>query len=79
MRVVLDTNVLISGIFFSGPPFKILEAWRDRRLALVVSPEILEEYYRVGENLGSRYSDVDITACTRTCYGQCGDSHSGNH
>lgn len=61
MGVVLDTNVLISGIFFSGLPFKILEAWRDRRLELVVSQEILEEYYRVGENLSSRYSEVDIT------------------
>jgi uncharacterized protein len=61
VKVVLDTNVLISGIFFSGPPFKILEAWRDRRLELVVSREILEEYYRVGGNLISRYSEVDIT------------------
>lgn len=24
MKVVLDTNVLISGIFWSGPPYKIL-------------------------------------------------------
>ena len=28
MRVVLYTNVLISGIFFSGPPAKILSHWR---------------------------------------------------
>ena len=61
MRIVLDTNVLISGIFFSGPPFKILEAWRDGRLEMVVSQEILEEYYRVGEILSNRYPDVDIT------------------
>ena len=61
MRIVLDTNVFISGVFFSGPPYKILEAWRDGRLVLVVSPEILEEYYRVGENLSSRYTEVDIT------------------
>jgi predicted nucleic acid-binding protein len=27
MRVVLDTNVLMSGIFWSGPPARILEAW----------------------------------------------------
>ena len=61
MRIVLDTNVFISGVFFSGPPYKILEAWRDGRLVLVVSPEILEEYYRVGENLRSRYTEVYIT------------------
>ena len=61
MRIILDTNVFISGVFFNGPPYKILEAWRDGRLVLVVSPDILEEYYRVGENLSSRYQEVDIT------------------
>jgi predicted nucleic acid-binding protein len=27
MRVVLDTNVFISGVFFGGPPHQILKAW----------------------------------------------------
>ena len=45
MRVILDTNVLIAGIFFSGPPAKILRAWRDGKLQLVVSTDILKEYY----------------------------------
>ena len=27
MKIVLDTNVLISGIYFGGLPGKILEAW----------------------------------------------------
>jgi uncharacterized protein len=60
VRIVLDTNVLISGLFFGGPPFKILKAWRDGQFDLVVSPEILEEYYRVGDNLRARYPEVDI-------------------
>lgn len=51
MRVILDTNVFVSGIFFSGPPHEILEAWRHGRIRLVISPEILEEYRRVGEEL----------------------------
>jgi len=32
MRIVLDTNVLISGIFFSGLPGKILQAWHAQKL-----------------------------------------------
>ena len=44
MRVVLDTNVFVSGIFFSGPPSRVLRAWRDGRLTLVYSPAIFEEY-----------------------------------
>ena len=29
MRVVLDTNVLVSGIFFGGVPGRILSAWAE--------------------------------------------------
>jgi putative PIN family toxin of toxin-antitoxin system len=55
VKIVLDTNVFISGVFFTGPPYRILEAWRDRTLELVLSPEILEEYRRVGSELSTRY------------------------
>jgi len=47
MKVVLDTNVLVLGIFFAGPPSMIVQFWRNRKIELLVSPEILEEYYRV--------------------------------
>lgn len=60
MRVVVDTNVLVSGVFFSGMPRRILEAWRDRRLQLVVSLEILEEYRRVGERLAEQFEGVSL-------------------
>jgi uncharacterized protein len=60
MRVIIDTNVLISGIFFGGPPAKILKAWHRGELQLVVSPEILEEYYEVCERISVRYPDIDI-------------------
>ena len=49
MKVVLDTNVFISGVFFSGPPYQILKAWREGKIQLVVSEKIFEEYVRVGE------------------------------
>lgn len=28
LKVVLDTNVFVSGVFFSGPPYQILNAWQ---------------------------------------------------
>jgi putative PIN family toxin of toxin-antitoxin system len=64
MRIVLDTNVLISGIFFSGPPGTILQAWRSRKLQLCVSLEILDEYINVAERLvaerlAARYAGVE--------------------
>lgn len=60
MRVILDTNVFVSGIFFSGPPYEILLAWRRGRLTLVVSPEILSEYDRVGLELAREFPAVDL-------------------
>ena len=60
MRIVLDTNVFISGIFFSGPPYQILKSWRDGRIELLVSPSILEEYQRIGIELASKFRDVDL-------------------
>ncbi len=57
MRVVVDTNVLMSGIFFGGVPGRILGAWVDGKLDLALSPDILEEYRRVGAELGARYPE----------------------
>lgn len=61
MRIVLDTNVFISGIFFSGPPHRILQGWRDGRVQLVLSPDIFEEYRRVAEVLHEQFPAVDLT------------------
>ena len=60
MKIVLDTNVFISGIFFTGPPHRILEAWRDGKIQLVISPEILAEYSRVGKILAEEYPLIDV-------------------
>jgi putative PIN family toxin of toxin-antitoxin system len=61
VRVVLDTNVFISGVFFSGPPYEILKAWLDGRIQIIISSEILQEYKRVGEELMHRYPEIEIT------------------
>ena len=60
MRVIPDTNVLVSGIFFSGPPLQFLNAWRDKKLQLVISTDILAEYQRVAVILGEKYPGVDL-------------------
>lgn len=60
MKVVLDTNVIISGIFFSGPPARILAAWAGGGFELVASVEILAEYRQVAERLHKKYSSIDI-------------------
>jgi predicted nucleic acid-binding protein len=60
MRVVLDTNVLTSGILFTGPPARILAAWAEGDLDLLASVDILTEYRRVGDRLRKKYPSVDV-------------------
>jgi predicted nucleic acid-binding protein len=60
VRVILDTNVFVSGVFFGGAPARILEAWREARIQPVLSAEIFGEYQRVGELLGDQYPGVDL-------------------
>jgi uncharacterized protein len=60
VRVILDTKVFVSGVFFSGPPYRILEAWRGGKLQLVASQEILEEYQRVGERFKFRGHHTEL-------------------
>ena len=62
MKVVLDTNVMISGIFFSGPPHLILKAWREGKIDLVLSREIFEEYCQTATILAEGFPPVDLQA-----------------
>lgn len=60
MKVILDTNVVMSAVFFGGSPLKILEAWREERVELVVSEDILSEYAEIADRLSVRHPQVDF-------------------
>jgi putative PIN family toxin of toxin-antitoxin system len=62
VKVVLDTNVFVSGVFFGGPPRRILEAWRDGKIQLLLSPAILEEYQRVMRELVLQFPEIEVEA-----------------
>ena len=47
MKVVLDTNIFVSGIHWSGSSEKILRAWMEGKFELVSSLPIIEEIIRV--------------------------------
>lgn len=57
MRAVLDTNVLVSGIFFGGVPGKILDAWTQRRFEIFVTPGILDEYASALQAVGGKETE----------------------
>lgn len=48
LRVVLDTNVLVSGLAYPGSvPGRIVSAWRQGGLEVALSRYILDEFVRV--------------------------------
>ncbi|OGJ88893.1 MAG: putative toxin-antitoxin system toxin component, PIN family [Candidatus Raymondbacteria bacterium RifOxyA12_full_50_37] len=61
MRIILDTNVLVSGIFFKGPPFRILETWKQSKIKIVASNSILEEYTRTIHRLSHQFPAIDVS------------------
>lgn len=60
MNIVLDTNVVVSGIFWGGYPGKILSAWSKEKLEILVSEEILDEYFRVISEFGEKTNREDL-------------------
>jgi putative PIN family toxin of toxin-antitoxin system len=47
MRVVLDTNIFVSGIHWDGLPRKVLQKRLDYEIINIASIEIVEEVIRI--------------------------------
>ena len=60
IRVVLDTNTVVSALLFSGIASRLVPLWQTRRIAVYVSREILREYLRVLAYPKFRLTDQDI-------------------
>ena len=61
--IVLDTNVLLSGTAYPGSiPGKIVSAWRNGSLEVILSQYILDELQRVLPRLNNRlaWSSLEI-------------------
>ena len=57
MRLVLDTNVLVSGLLYpGGPPSRLVKAWRAGTFDLVISDFVLDELARTWQRLAHRLS-----------------------
>ncbi len=47
MKIVLDTNVLISGVFWKGTARKVLDYWIEEHFEVFITQRILDEYLRI--------------------------------
>ena len=54
MRIVVDTNVLISGVFFGGMPGKVLRAIINKEIIACATEEIIDEYNEIVQEMISR-------------------------
>lgn len=63
MKLVLDTNTLVSGTLWSGPPSRLLDAVEAGRATLVLSAALLAEFGGVVERdkLASRLAQCNTT------------------
>jgi len=61
MKAILDTNVVISGIFFGGHPRKIIEYAQQRIFTNVISHDILDEYTAVVNRIAALYQNLNAS------------------
>jgi putative PIN family toxin of toxin-antitoxin system len=54
MKIVVDTNVLISGVFFGGFPRQVLSSIVEKRISAFATTEIVNEYEDVVHEMISR-------------------------
>jgi uncharacterized protein len=69
VKVVLDTNIVVSGAFFGGAPRAVLDAWGEGRFELMISPSIVDEYVRILERIGASHPGVEYQAVLTTILG----------
>ncbi len=62
MRVVLDTNVLISALLFTGAPSGLVPLWQSGAITVLLSRAILDEYLRVLSYPRFQLTEAEIRA-----------------
>jgi len=60
IRVVIDTNVLISALLFGGIPGELIPMWKNNRIKPLASKEIIDEYIKVLTYPKFKLSEAEI-------------------
>jgi len=60
VRVVLDTNAVVSALLFTGISSRLVALWQKGLITLLLSREILDEYLRVFSYSKFKLSEEEI-------------------
>ncbi len=55
MRIVVDTNVIASAIYFEGKPYELLKLIMEERISAIASKDIVEEYEEILARLQQKF------------------------
>ena len=47
MRIVVDTNVIASAVYFGGKPYDLLKLIMEEKVSAIASKEIVDEYEEI--------------------------------
>ena len=59
MRIVIDTNIIASALFFGGKPYLLLRYVMESRVDVVASKEIVDEYEEIVLRLQRKYPAIN--------------------
>lgn len=64
MRIVADTNTVVSGLLWQGPPRKLIDAARNQQITLITSQNLLAELAEVlaREKFATRIRQAQLSA-----------------
>lgn len=60
IRIVVDTNVVVSALLFGGSPGKLIAQWKKGTIQPLVSQPIIDEYLRVLAYRKFRLSEPEL-------------------
>jgi len=66
MNIVLDTNVLVSGVFWNGNGSTVLESCLSKDISNFISPPIIDEFDRVLHYDKFQFKPVEIQHALET-------------
>ena len=55
MRIVVDTNVIASAVYFGGKPYDLLKLIMEKKVSAIASKEIVDEYEEILARLQHKF------------------------